>query len=106
MTGNEFAKHCFDEKQSALEEYFNSNSESMAAEKIRNLIKQGTEKNELYELIDLVLTESYYTLLLGIDGEASLGGIQQTFKLYDEEGTLLNECGEIEEGAAEYFLNE
>ncbi len=58
MTGNEFAKNCFDEKQSALEKYFNSNSESMVAEKVRNLIKRDIEKSELYELIDLILTKS------------------------------------------------
>ena len=52
-----------------------------------------------------MLKESYYTLLLGLDGGCSLGNKQVTYKLYDEEGNLLNECGEIEESAYSYFMN-
>ena len=48
----------------------------------------------------------YYTLLLGLDGEASLGNTQITYKLYDENGNLLNECGELEAAAYRYFVEE
>ena len=58
----------------------------------------------IYELLNLVLNENYYTLLLGLDGEAALGNVQNAYKLYDEEGNLLNECGEIEEVAYRYFM--
>lgn len=60
--------------------------------------------DELYELLNLVLNENYYTLLLGLDGEAALGNVQNAYKLYDEDGNLLNECGEIEEAAYRYVM--
>ena len=46
----------------------------------------------------------HYLLLLGLDGAASLGGKQISYKIYDEKGTLLNKCGEIEEHAFTYFM--
>ena len=42
----------------------------------------------------------------GLDGEASLGNTQITYKLYDEKGNLLNECGELEAAAYRYFVEE
>ena len=37
-------------------------------------MRAGVGKDDLYKLIDSVMTDTYYTLLLGLDGEASLGG--------------------------------
>lgn len=104
MTGEEFVKLCYAEKEEILNEYFKHNSELLAAKKIQNLIQSGTNKDALFELIHLVMTETYYTLLLALDGEASLGGEQIAYKLYDEDGNLLNECGEIEAAAYCYFM--
>lgn len=44
-----------------------------------------------------------WTILLGLDGEASIGGIQQSYKIVDESGCEISNCGEIEEYAYEYF---
>ena len=38
-----------------------------------------------------------YTILLGLDGEASIGGIQQSYKIVDESGCEISNCGEIED---------
>lgn len=106
MTGKEFVKLCYTEKEAILNEYFNSNSESLVTEKLQGLISSGTNRDKLYDLVNLVMTDTYYTLLLALDGEASLGGKQITYKLYDEDGNLLNECGEIEEAAFSHFMEE
>jgi hypothetical protein len=66
----------------------------------------GASKDDLYEIVSLILNETYYLLLLALDGEASLGGMQMSYKIYDEEQNLLNECGEIEAVAFEYFMEE
>ncbi|WP_181858425.1 hypothetical protein [Winogradskyella arenosi] len=47
------------------------------------------------------MTDVFYTILLGLDGCASIGGIQETYELKDENGNQLN--GEIEGYAYEYF---
>ena len=54
--------------------------------------------------IDQALTDAFYTLLLGLDGSASLGGVQQGYRVQDETGCTIS-CGngELEEHAFEAF---
>lgn len=104
MTGEEFVKSVFDEKQQLINEYFKENSQTMAGIKIRELISKGIPKEQLYELVEMILTDAYYGFLLGLEGSASLGDKQAEYKIYDEDGMLLNECGEIEENAYKYFI--
>lgn len=106
MTGEQFVKLCYEEKKTILAEYFNPNSSSVVGKKISAITEQGISKDDLYDLLNLVLKENYYTLLLGLDGEASLCNTQITYKLYDENGNLLNECGELEAAAYRYFVEE
>ncbi len=102
MNGRHFVEVCHAEKEAILKEYFSDESETQVAFEIRELIANGADKDKLFNLINLVMNESFYCLLTGLDGECSLGGEQVTYKLYDEDDNLLNECGEIEENA--YFL--
>lgn len=104
MNGEEFVKLCYKEKETILNEYFSESSSTAVAKKLKNLMQAGVGKDDLYKLIDSVMTDAYYTLLLGLDGAASLGGKQISYKIYDEKGTLLNKCGEIEEHAFTYFM--
>ena len=106
MTGEQFVILCYEEKKTILAEYFYPNSSSVVGKKISTITEQGISKDDLYDLLNLVLKENYYTLLLGLDGEASLGNTQITYKLYDENGNLLNECGELEAAAYRYFVEE
>ena len=106
MTGEEFVKLCYEEKEATLHEYFNKDSESQVANEIRKMILSGVNEKDLYSLINMIMSESYYTLMLGLDGEASLGGKQITYKLYDDNNVLLNECGEIEESVYSFFNEE
>ena len=106
MTGEQFVKLCYEEKKNILAEYFNPNYSSVVGKKISAITEQGISKDDLYDLLNLVLKENYYTLLLGLDGEASLGNTQMTYKIYDENGNLLNECGELEAAAYRYFVEE
>ena len=104
MNGEEFVKLCYKEKETILNEYFSESSSTAVTKKVKNLMRAGVGKDNLYKLIDSVMTDAYYTLLLGLDGAASLGGKQISYKIYDEKRTLLNKCGEIEEHAFTYFM--
>ena len=104
MTGEEFVRLCFEEKEAALREYCSPASESAVSGLVRQLVSGGSDRETIHQLIDLVMTESWYTMLLALDGEASLGGEQQTYRLYAEDDTLLNECGELEAAAWEAFM--
>ncbi|MCL2234779.1 MAG: hypothetical protein FWC11_05230 [Firmicutes bacterium] len=67
-------------------------------------LKLNHNQNEvLKEIINLLLTDTYYGILLGFDGAANIGGVQQTYKVYNEQGNLISNCGELEAAAWEYF---
>jgi hypothetical protein len=54
-------------------------------------------------LVDDILTDSIYTFLLGLDGAANIGGIQQVYQIRDEQGNLIAEPGDLETEAWEQF---
>ena len=82
MTSDEFAKNFYIEKLKFLKSCF---------------------EEQLKEVIDTLLTDVFYSILLGLDGEHSIGDTQHTYKIYDEEGNLISDCGELEASAYEYF---
>ena len=106
MTGDDFVKLCHDEKGKLMKDYFDGESNLVVSNIIKKMVQSGTDKKELVKLIDEVLNESFYTMLLGLDGECSLGDQQNSYKLYDEDGHCLNPCGELEESAYSYFMDQ
>ena len=71
--------------------------------KLRTLNVTVAQREQVIAIVDGVLTDVFYTLLLGLDGSGSIGGIQQTYKVYGEDGELISDCGDIEAEAAEAF---
>lgn len=104
MTAEEFVRAVKEEKNDTVEMYFSDDAETQVGQMIRDLIKDGAPKEKLRDLVDAVLNEHCYSLLLAIDGEASLGNIQQQYKLYDEDNNELTGSGEIESEAFEQFM--
>ena len=104
MTGEEFVRLCFAEKESILSEYCDPETESTVGAMVRELVRAGADQETLHKLLDLVLTENWYRMLLALDGSASLGGEQMTYEVRDEDGNILNECGELEAAAWEVFM--
>ena len=104
MTGEEFVRCCFLEKQAMLQEYCKHESETKVGALLRELMPAGSGREKVRELLDTVMTESWYTMLLALDGSASLGGEQMTYEIRDEDGNILNECGELEAAAWEVFM--
>lgn len=49
------------------------------------------------------MNDTFYTLLLGLDGETSLGDVQMQYKLFDENDNLIEG---IEENAYDIFMSE
>ena len=101
MNTEELVKAFYNEKQNLLKEYLSENSKT----EIRQLIKSlnlTDEQNEIMgKILDTSLTDTFYTVLLGLDGCASIGGKQELDDLKDEKGNQLS--GEIEGIAYEYF---
>ena len=93
----------YNEKNQLIEQYFDNPHSTEVGLKISNLGLTEEQMTNMKDIIDTVLTDAMYTILLGLDGEASIGNVQQTYRLYDEQKCELTNCGEIEQYAYEYF---
>lgn len=103
MSTEEFVKAFFEEKNSFLEEYLSENSKTEVGELIKKLKLDDNQIKIFEKILNLSFTDIFYTILLGLDGSTSIGGIQELYELKDEEGNLIS--GEIEPYAYEYFHN-
>lgn len=103
MKVKEFVGLFYTEKNNMLKSYFRNPGDTEVGLKIDNLNLTAEQMKKMQSIIDTVLTDAMYTILLGLEGEASIGNVQQTYKLYDENGFELTNCGEIEQYAYEYF---
>ncbi len=105
MTAEEFVKNWYQEKQHILNSCFDHQSEyrSLVSAKIEALHLNESQTEKLRDLISDLLTDTFYTLLLGMDGSAAIGTSQESFKIYDENNHLISECGDLEGFAYEYF---
>lgn len=83
--------------------YFDKEKETQVGNQIKNIVSKGISSDEVKNLIDSVMNEVFYTILLGLDGETSLGDVQMQYKVYDENDNLLDG---IESYAYESFMNE
>ena len=104
MTAEEFVNNCYKEKQEMLKIYFDKDKETQVGNQIKNIVSKGSILNdEVKGLVNSVMNEVFYTILLGLDGETSLGDIQMQYKVYDENDNLLDG---IESYAYDLFMNE
>ena len=105
MTSDEFAKNFYLEKLKFLKSCFEHSPQYPSAvnAKIKEMELSNTQQEQLKDVVNTLLTDVFYSILLGLDGESSIGKTQQTYKIYDEEGSLISDCGELEASAYEYF---
>ena len=105
MTSDEFAKNFYIEKLNFLKSCFEEHPKHPSAvnAKIKEMALSNSQQEQLKDVIDNLLTDVFYSVLLGLDGEHSIGNTQHTYKIYDEEGNLISHCGELKTSAYEYF---
>jgi len=103
MTPKEFVELFYRNKTEYLQACLDENSGIFVSSRIKSLNLSDEQKEVMAQIVDGILTDVYYSILLGIDGCAAIGGYQYDYKLYDEDGNLLTNGGEIEGFAWEYF---
>jgi len=101
MNTEKFVKAFYTEKQDLLKEYLSKKSETEVGQLIKSLNLTDQQTEIMKKVLDNSFTDIFYTILLGLDGSASIGGIQEMYDLKDENGNQLS--GEIEGYAYEYF---
>jgi hypothetical protein len=101
MNTEELVKAFYTEKQDFLKEYLSENPETEVGKLIKSLNLTKEQRVIMEKVMNSTLTDVFYTILLGLDGSTSIGGIQEMYELKDENGNQLS--GEIEGYASEYF---
>jgi hypothetical protein len=101
MPTKEFVPACYREKQSLLQHYL----EGVGAEWLRPLNTTPEQRPVLELLLNIVLTDTFYTMLLGLEGSGSIGDSQSPYELRDHEGNLLTN-GDLGGYAWQYFQND
>jgi len=103
MNAKEFVELFYTEKDNMIKQYFNNSKDTEVGLKIDSLGLTTEQMKIMQSIIDTALTDTMYTILLGLDGEASIGNVQETYKLCDNNEHELTNSGEIEQYAYEYF---
>lgn len=86
MDAKEFVELFYTEKNCTMKQYFDNLQDTEVGIKIDSLGLTKEQFEKVNGIIDTVLTDAMYTILLGLDGECSIGNLQQSYRLYDEKG--------------------
>ena len=105
MTLEQFVDCFAKERTELLSVYLTPSSGSQVAADITALQLSDEQASVMRRIVGGILTDSFYTVLLGLDGAASIGGRQETYDLRAEDGTPLTGSGELEALAYERFHN-
>lgn len=106
MNAKEFVACWKREKDSLLKVFQGDAGSSEVAAQIASMNLTAEQLAAMPTVVDAILTDTFYSLLLGLDGAASIGGVQQQYRLHDEDGNLVSEPGDIEGEAWEQFHGE
>ena len=103
MDGAQFAAHCDELRKELVRDFTSPASGSAVAARIDALGLDHAQSRQLTALLDTVVRDTVYTLLLALDGAASLGSCQQQFMLMAEDGNVIED---IEAAAWQCFHGE
>ncbi len=103
MNAEEFVKIWKQEKDDQLKSYLTGDKTQVAID-INKLQLDSNQSETLKTILNNILTDTYYTFLLGLDGCANIGGLQQTYTIQDEDGNEIKSTGDIEAEAYYHFI--
>ena len=101
MTPEEFVQEFKELKLYIQEEYFSESGDISRLKSLRNAGLNFEQIQLVKSIVADALTDSLYTVLLGLDGCASISRHQEMYKLIDEQGRELT--GNIESIAWGHF---
>lgn len=104
MSPQEFAAACREECEGLLSTFADEANKTTVADHLAASKLTPVQRKHVIAAIDAALTDAFYTLLLALDGSASLGGDQRSFVLTDESGSVIaNGDGRLEAAAWDAF---
>jgi hypothetical protein len=104
MTTEEFVQGFCREKQSLLQFYLDRLAQADGGPIAQYVTLRDGQQLAVAELLENVLSNVFYSTLLGLEGSASIGGAQTRYELRDSAGNSLNN-GDLGGYAWQYFQN-
>ncbi len=100
MSATSFADLCRRERDAMLVEVTKLNGQSDVARQLGAAGLSCAQREHVGKALETALTDAFYTMLLALDGAASLGGEQQVYRVVDEGGhTISSGDGTLEAAA-------
>lgn len=99
MTPKSFVTNWVELKAELLESFADEHGNTAVAKQIAEMNLSEIQRWQLRQVLDGVLRDTMYTLLLGLDGCTSIGSVQQVYTILDGNGTIINSGGSLESEA-------
>lgn len=104
MLLNEFVMGLKKERDALFASYVGPDSLSDVAQQLQQAQLSDEQSGKVAAALDVALTDAFYTILLALDGAASLNGSQQSYRLENELGEVISTGdGSLEARAFEVF---
>ncbi len=104
MDDKEFVEEFYFLKNELIAGYKPKEATGFRKELVDKLVSNSEQAEALDTLLETIMTDALYTVLLGLDGSAAIGGLQIDYKLHDEDGNELT--GKNITGYAGEFFHE
>ena len=104
MTQQEFVLRFRQERDEMLASYALEVPKTYVGKLLRDAQLNDSQREKVAEALEAALTDAFYTVLLGLDGCAAIGGVQQSYRIEDESGAAVCKGdGSLESQAFEAF---
>ena len=84
-------------------DYISGDGETAVSKLFNSLSLDENGKHTVNKLIETIIIDTHYSFLMGLAGCANIGGVQQDYKLFAEDGSRIYEPGDLEAEAYEQF---
>lgn len=89
MTPDEFVKAFVDQRDEMLGLYMDAQAGTAVGSAIASMGLDSKQLETMKSVLKDVLTDTFYTTLVALDGGASLGSVQESYSVRAEDGTEL-----------------
>ncbi|MPT40267.1 MAG: hypothetical protein E2603_17640, partial [Achromobacter sp.] len=89
MDAKEFVANWNALRAELLAAFMAPDATSDVAAKVRAMGLSAEQSAQMQDVLDTAVKDTMVALLLGLDGEASIGGSQQAFTIADEDGNVI-----------------
>ena len=103
MTPESFVANWVELKANLLESFMGDKGNAAVAKQIMDMDLSDEQRKQIRLVLNGALRDTMYTLLLGLDGCASIGSVQHDYTILDEHGTVITAGGSLESEAWRQF---